>query len=98
MLSSGALFALADLPFALVFIFVICLLGGVIATVLAVAFPVAIITAAIFARMIRKDTERAQISGNKKNGLLVESLDAAETIKANRGQWYMLSRWKFAAR
>jgi ATP-binding cassette subfamily C protein LapB len=93
MMSSGALFGLADLPFALVFIFVIWLLGGVIATVLAVAFPVAIITAAIFARMIRKDTERAQISGNRKNGLLVESLDAAETIKANRGQWYMLARW-----
>ncbi len=43
--------------------------------------------------MIRRDTERAQMTGNKKNGLLVESLDAAETIKANRGQWYMLSRW-----
>ena len=35
----------------------------------------------------------AQISGNRKNGLLVEALDAAETVKANRGQWYMLSRW-----
>lgn len=93
MMSSGAMFGLADLPFAIVFIVVIWLLGGVIATVLAIAFPVAIITALIFAKMIKEDTQRAQISGNKKNGLLVESLDAAETIKANRGQWYMLSRW-----
>ena len=93
MMSSGAIFGLADLPFALIFIVVIWLLGGVIATVLAIAFPIAIITALIFAKMIKEDTQRAQVSSNKKNGLLVESLDAAETIKANRGQWYMLSRW-----
>jgi ATP-binding cassette subfamily C protein LapB len=93
MLSSSAIFAMADLPFALLFIFVIAQLGGPIALVLLIAFPLAITIAIVIARMIQRDTERAQISGNRKNGLLVESLDAAETIKANRGQWYMLSRW-----
>jgi ATP-binding cassette, subfamily C, bacterial LapB len=93
MMSSSALFGLADLPFALVFIVVIALLGGEIALVLAVAFPIALITAFIFAKMIRNDAMNSQISANRKNGLLVESLDAAETVKANRGQWYMLSRW-----
>jgi ATP-binding cassette subfamily C protein LapB len=93
MLSSGVTFALADLPFALVFIVVIAMLGGVISTVMLVAFPVAIGLALLFARLIRDDTSRAQVSGNKKNGLLVESLDAAETVKANRGQWFLLSRW-----
>ena len=68
-------------------------LGGPLALILAIAFPLAVGLALLLARMIRKDTERAQISGNKKNGLLVKSLDAAETIKANRGQWYLLSRW-----
>ncbi len=93
MLSSSAIFAMADLPFALLFIFVIAQLGGALALVLCIAFPIAIGLALLFARLIRRDTERAQVTGNKKNGLLVESLDAAETIKANRGQWYMLSRW-----
>ncbi len=93
MLSSGVLFTLADLPFAILFIGVIFLLGGVISLVLVVAFPLAIIVALIFARLIRADTLKAQVSGNRKNGLLVESLDAAETIKANRGQWFLLSRW-----
>ena len=92
-LSSSAVFALADLPFALLFIFVIYQLGGAIAWVLAIAFPLALGLAFLFAYMIRRDTERAQISGNRKNGLLVEALDAAETIKANRGQWHLLSRW-----
>jgi len=93
MLSSSTIFLFADLPFALVFILVIAQLGGVIALVMAISFPISIVLALIFARMIRNDTTQAQISGNKKNGLLVESLDAAETVKANRGQWYMLARW-----
>lgn len=92
-MSSSAIFALADLPFALLFIFVIAQLGGSIAFVMAIAFPVALLMAFIFARLIRRNTEKAQVNGNKKNGLLVEALDAAETIKANRGQWYLLSRW-----
>ena len=93
MMSSGALFTFADLPFALLFILVIVQLGGVIAIVMAIAFPIAIAIAFLFARLIREDTKKAQISGNRKNGLLVESLDAAETVKANRGHWYLLSRW-----
>jgi ATP-binding cassette subfamily C protein LapB len=93
MLSSGTLFAFADLPFAIIFIVVIAALGGVISIVLAIAFPIAIGLALIFARLIRDNTMKAQVSGNKKNGLLVEALDAAETVKANRGQWYLLSRW-----
>lgn len=93
MLSSSVLFALADLPFAIIFILVIAKLGGIIALVLAISFPLAIGIALIFARTIRENTLKAQISGNRKNGLLVESLDAAETIKANRGQWFLLSRW-----
>ncbi|MET1756879.1 ATP-binding cassette domain-containing protein [Novosphingobium sp. RD2P27] len=93
MLSSSALFALADLPFALLFIFVIAKLGGIIALVMAISFPLAIVIALIFARLIRENTGKAQVSSNRKNGLLVESLDAAETVKANRGQWFLLSRW-----
>ena len=93
MLSSSTLFAFADLPFAIIFILVIAQLGGVISIVLAIAFPLAIGAALIFGRLIRDNTMKAQISGNKKNGLLVEALDAAETVKSNRGHWYLLSRW-----
>lgn len=92
-MSSGALFALADLPFAVVFIVVIALLGGVIAVVMALAFPIAVGLALIFASLIRENTRKAQVNGNRKNGLLVEAFDAAETVKANRGHWFLLSRW-----
>lgn len=93
LLSSATIFLLADLPFAIFFIVVIASIGGAVAYVPMIAFPIALALAFIFARLIRKDTARAQISGNRKNGLLVESLDAAETIKSNRGSWHMLGRW-----
>ncbi|MEN3972131.1 ATP-binding cassette domain-containing protein [Sphingomicrobium sp. XHP0235] len=93
LMSSASIFLVADLPFAIFFIFVIFMIAGPLAYVPLVSFPIAVVLALIFARLIRKDTARAQVSGNRKNGMLVESLDAAETIKANRGNWHMLARW-----
>lgn len=93
LLSSAVLFVFADLPFAVLFILVVYALGGVVAGVMLISFPLAIAIALVFARIIRDDAHKSQISGNRKNGLLVEALDAAETIKSNRGQWWMLARW-----
>lgn len=93
LLSSGFIFLLADLPFALFFILVIAWLGGAVAVVPLVALPVALVLSLIFARLVRKDTARAQVSGNRRNGLLVEAFDAAETVKANRGAWHLAARW-----
>jgi ATP-binding cassette subfamily C protein LapB len=93
LLSSASIFLLADLPFAIFFIFVISWIGGPLALIPMVSFPVALLLSWMFARLIRDDTAKAQANGNRKNGLLVEALDAAETIKANRGSWHMLARW-----
>ncbi len=93
LMSSASLFLLADLPFAIIFIIFIASIGGVVAIVPILSLPIALVMALILARMIRTGTDRAQVSGNRKNGLLVESLDAAETVKANRGGWFMLGRW-----
>jgi len=82
-----------DFPFALFFLLVIYFLGGIIVLVPLIAFPLSLALAAILARLIREATERAQVTSNRKNGLLVETFDSAETVKANRGGWYMLSRW-----
>lgn len=93
LMSSGSMFLLADLPFALFFTVVIYALGGALVLVPLISLPIALAIAWGLASLIRKDTQRAQVSGNLKNGLLVESIDAAETIKANRGGWQLLSRW-----
>lgn len=92
-MSSTSLFVMADLPFALLFILVVFWIGGVVALVPTLSLPLALIVAFLIARAVRVGTDKAQISGNRKNGMLVESLDAVETIKANRGNWFMLARW-----
>jgi ATP-binding cassette, subfamily C, bacterial LapB len=93
LLSSASLFVLADLPFAFLFMAVMAWLGGIVALVPLIAFPLALGLAALMARFIRTDTAAAQVNGNRKNGQLVEALDTAETIKANLGGWHMLANW-----
>lgn len=92
-MSASSLFVFADLPFAIFFIIVIAAIGGPIALVPVISLPIAILMALGLARIIRSGAERAQVTGNQKNGLLVEMLDASETVKANLGGWQMLSRW-----
>lgn len=93
LLSSASFFVLADLPFAFLFMAVIASLGGIVALVPLLAFPLALGLAGLMARFIKSDTAAAQVSGNRKNGQLVEALDSAETIKANLGGWHMLANW-----
>jgi len=92
-MSSGSLFLLADLPFALFFIVIILAIGGELALIPVLSLPIAIGMALLLSRIIKNGADRAQVSGNRKNGMLVESLDAAEMVKANRGTWFMMGRW-----
>jgi ATP-binding cassette subfamily C protein LapB len=92
-MASASLFILADLPFALLFILVMFAIGGNVAIVPLLTFPLAIGSSLLFSRMIREDAHKSQVSGNRKNGLLVEALGAAETVKANLGGWHMLAGW-----
>lgn len=92
-MTSASMFALADLPFALIFMGFMSMIGGVLSLVPLVFFPISILFAVLFARAIRDATAQAQISGNHKNGLLVEALDASETLKSSGGDWFMLQAW-----
>lgn len=93
LMASASFFLLADLPFTLIFIVMVWLIGGMTVLVPLVTFPLALGLAFLFSRLIRSDTAKAQVSGNRKNGLLVEALGSAETIKANLGGWHMLAAW-----
>lgn len=93
MMASATLFVLADLPFALLFMAVMALIGGSVVLVSILLFPLALALAYGFARLIRDATARSQATSHQKNGLLVETLDAGETIKANLGDWHMRARW-----
>jgi ATP-binding cassette subfamily C protein LapB len=58
LMTSASFLILADLPFALLFIAAIAGIGGSVALVPLTVFPIALITAFIFAALIRRDAEK----------------------------------------
>jgi len=82
-----------DAPFALLFLLVIALIGGKLALIPLVFFVVALLVGLWQAGKLRQLAERNQSTANRKTGLLVESIEAAEIIKSGQGGWRMLGRW-----
>ena len=86
-----------DAPFALVFALVIAAIAGPLAYIPVVFFVVALALGAWHAGRIRHLALRSQQAANRKTGLLVESVEAAEIIKSGQGGWRMLGRWLASA-
>lgn len=92
-LASTSLFILADVPFALLFIAFIAIVGGWVVLVPLIALPIALAAGIMFQGAIQRNTRRNLSSSNRKAGLLVEAVDGAETLKANSAEWTIQSRW-----
>lgn len=82
-----------DAPFALLFALVIFAIAGPLAYIPLGFFVVALALGAWHAGRIRQLAQRSQQAANRKTGLLVESVEAAEIIKSGQGGWRMLGRW-----
>ena len=92
-MSSTSIFMLADVPFALFFILIIAMVGGWMVIVPLVLLPVSLIAGMMFQRQIARHAMENQGQSNRKAGLLVESIDAAESLKANSAEWKLQARW-----
>jgi ATP-binding cassette subfamily C protein LapB len=82
-----------DAPFALGLLLVIWFIAGPLVIVPAAFVVVALGVAMWHSTRIRGLMDRGHESINRKNGLLVESVEAAEIIKSGQGGWRMLGRW-----
>ena len=92
-LASSSMFVLADVPFAALFVIVIFMVGGSLAWVLLLFIPISVLTGLMFQRKVNQYTKANQGQANFKAGLLVESIDGAESLKANGADWKLLARW-----
>jgi len=92
--SATVVFALIDLPFALMFLGFIALIGGPVAWVYALLLPLALLLG--FAVQWRlRGLMREQISrSNERQGLLVDSIRGAESIRANNAGWRFAGEWR----
>jgi ATP-binding cassette subfamily C protein LapB len=84
---------LADVPFALLFVAVIALVGGWVALVPVVFLPLALVVGLMFQGAVQRHTRLNLSASNRKAGLLVEAVDGAEALKAQGGEWAVQGRW-----
>lgn len=92
--TASTLFALVDLPLAVLFLVVMGLIGhAVLALVVLVAAILAMSIGGVAKRRINRLARQGAQLSNMKTGLLVEAVEGAETIKAGAGGWKFLSRW-----
>ncbi len=92
-MTSASLLALVDLPFLLLFIFVIFMLGGKLAIVPLVIIPIVILVGmAVQPRMARYINESMRES-SQRQGLAVEAIEGIETLKTNNAVNWAQQRW-----
>ena len=93
-ISSAALYVLIDFPFALIFLAVIIMLAGwMMGLIVLVVLIISIFVGLFFRKKIVHLTKTSTMASHKKLGLLVESVENAENIKATGAGWSLLSRW-----
>jgi len=84
---------LVDLPFIIVFTLVIFMIAGPLAFIPFGFAVLSVVIGIVFRSKVERLTKEATESNNLKTGLLVETVEGAETIKAGQGGWRMLSNW-----
>jgi ATP-binding cassette subfamily C protein LapB len=85
---------LVDAPFALIFIALIGFIGHpLLALIPAIFFSIALVIGLHHRDKIEALATKSTAAANFKIGLLVETVEGAETIKSGHGGWRMLSRW-----
>lgn len=94
--ASSVLFTLAEMPVAAIFVAIIALLAGPLALIYGVLAVVALGGALIANARLRGLAKRQLQAGYKRNGLLVEAIQGAETIKAFGAAWRFIERWREA--
>lgn len=92
--SSTVVFALIDLPFALMFLAFIVIIGGNVGWVYALMLPVALALGYFSQWRLRALLRQQILRSNERQGLLVDSIRGAESIRANNAGWRFAQEWQ----
>jgi len=93
-MTSSTVFLMADLPFSLLFIAAIGVIGGPLAALPLLLLPVVLASSAWLNWRMRRLTQAQLSEGRQKNGLLVDVIDGIESIKAAGAEWKMMHDWR----
>lgn len=92
--SSGVIFSLVDIPFALMFLAIIAIIGGHVGWVYLVLLPIAAALGLFSQYRLRRLLRQQMIRSNERQGLLVDCIRGAETIRATNASWRFADEWQ----
>ena len=93
-LTAVTLTSLIDLPFSLLMVLVIGLLGGWLVVIPLLAFPITAIFALIIQARLRDTVQKSLALGAERQALLIETLSGLETLKACSAESERQHRWE----
>lgn len=93
-MTSASLLALVDLPFILLFIGVISVIGGYLALVPLTIIPVVVIAGLLIQKPLAKGINASMKETSQRQGLAVESIEGIETLKLNNAVNWAQQRWE----
>ena len=94
---SSTFLAFVDLPFLVIFLFLLWFISGPIVCVPLLAMPLLAVTTLLFQRRAKRDAEKNYRHNMQKNALLTEMVNGLETIKGSMAEARMQRLWESIA-
>lgn len=92
-MTSAAILTVIDLPFLILFVGVIYLIGGKLALVPLTIIPLVIIAGIAIQPFLSRYINASMKEGAQRQGLAVEAVEGVETLKANNATNWAQKRW-----
>ena len=92
--TSTTMVALVDLPFTLLFVVLIAVIGGPIAFVPAIAIPLVVLMGFLAQKPMQKIIRQSMNESALKNALLFETISGLETIKVQAAEGHTQRKWE----
>lgn len=92
--TSATLTSLVDVPFLVLFLAIIALIGGPLAFIPLLAAPLVIFTTFALKSPVKRSIENTKIGATQKHAILVESIAGIETIKSLSATGIIQRKWE----
>ncbi|MEJ8815773.1 type I secretion system permease/ATPase [Variovorax ureilyticus] len=92
--TSATVSTLSDLPFCLLFVAIIGMIGGPLALVPLLSIPLIVLISVAIQWPLARAMQENLREGSLKQGLLIESIEGLESLKASRGEGVMQQKWE----
>ncbi|EPH2041907.1 type I secretion system permease/ATPase [Proteus mirabilis] len=94
-MTSASLLTLVDMPFLILFVSVIALVGGYLAFVPLTIIPLVIIVGLLAQIPLSKYINESMKESSQRQGLAVEAIEGIETLKTNNAMNWAQKRWDY---